>query len=117
MLKMISLDLVGKMLKNLQEITKQEAKKIAAEFMNTTPESLREEADVNSEIELYCFSKGDMAVALTKKGGKLCASRSFSLLYNYRNITRRCLYLAFSARRRLGNIHLSRRRFHHKYLT
>ena len=62
----------GKMLKSLEEITKQEAKKIAAEFMNTTPESLREEADVNSVIELYCFSKGDVAVALTKKGGKLC---------------------------------------------
>lgn len=62
----------GKMLKSLQEITKQEAKKIASEFMNTTPESLREEADVNSQIELYCFSKGDVAVAITKKGGKLC---------------------------------------------
>lgn len=62
----------GKMLKSLEEITKQEAKKIAAEFMNTTPESLREEADVNSVIELYCFSKGDVAAAVTKKGGKLC---------------------------------------------
>lgn len=62
----------GKMLKSLQEITKQEAKKIAAEYMNTTPESIREEADVNSELKLYCFSKGDVAVALTKKGGKLC---------------------------------------------
>ena len=62
----------GKTLKNLQEITKQEAKKIAAEFMKTNPESLREEADVNSEIELYCFSKGDITVGITKKGGKLC---------------------------------------------
>lgn len=59
-------------MKSLQEITKQEAKKIASEFMNTTPASLREEADVNSQIELYCFSKGDVAVAITKKGGKLC---------------------------------------------
>ena len=62
----------GKMLKTLDEITKQEAKKIAAEFMNTTAESLREEADVDSVIELYCFSKGDVAAAITKKGGKLC---------------------------------------------
>ena len=62
----------GEMLKNLDEITKEEAKKIAAEFMKTTPESLREEADVNSQIELYCFSKGDSGIALTKKGGKLC---------------------------------------------
>lgn len=62
----------GKMLKNLQEITKQEAKETAAELINTAPESLREEADVNSQIELYCFSKGDIATAITKKGGKLC---------------------------------------------
>ena len=62
----------GKMLKTLQEITKQEAKRIAAEYMNTTLESLREEADVNSEIELYCFSKGDISAGITKKGGKLC---------------------------------------------
>ena len=62
----------GKMLKTLQEITKQEAKKIAAEYMNTTPESLREEADVNSEIELYCFSKGNVVAGITKRGGKLC---------------------------------------------
>jgi germination protein YpeB len=62
----------GKTLKTLREITKQEARKIAADFMHTTPESLREEADVNSQIELYCFSKGDVAAAVTKKGGKLC---------------------------------------------
>lgn len=62
----------GEMLRNLQEITKQEAKKISAKYMNSTPESLREEADVNSEIELYCFSKGDISVGITKKGGKLC---------------------------------------------
>lgn len=62
----------GKMLENLREITKQEAKKIAAGFMGTPVESLRENADVNYKIELYCFSKGDVAVAVTKKGGKLC---------------------------------------------
>lgn len=62
----------GKMLKSLGEITKQEAKKIAAEIMNTNQESLREDHDVYSDIELYCFSKGDVAVAITKKGGKLC---------------------------------------------
>lgn len=62
----------GKMLKNLSEITKQEAKKIAADYIGTTAESLRENSDVNGDIELYCFSKGDVAAAITKKGGKLC---------------------------------------------
>lgn len=62
----------GKMLKSLGEITKQEAKKIAANYMGSTEESLRENPDVNSEIELYCFSKGDVTAGITKKGGKLC---------------------------------------------
>ena len=62
----------GGSLEDLGEITKDEARKIAAEYMNSNPEGLREEADVNSEIELYCFTKGDVAVAITKKGGKLC---------------------------------------------
>lgn len=62
----------GESLRNLGEITKDEAGKIVAEYMDAAPESLREEADVNSQIELYCFTKGDMSVAVTKKGGKLC---------------------------------------------
>ena len=62
----------GEMLKSLQEITKQEAKEIAAEYLNSSPESLREEADVESQIPLYCFSKGNVAIGITKKGGKLC---------------------------------------------
>ncbi len=62
----------GKMLKSLGEITKQEAKKIAADYIGTTVEGLRENGDVNGDIELYCFSKGDVAAAVTKKGGKLC---------------------------------------------
>lgn len=62
----------GKMLKTLDEITREEARKIAGEILGMKPESLREEADVTSQIELYCFSKGDVGIAVTKKGGKLC---------------------------------------------
>ena len=62
----------GKMLKTLDEITREEARKIAGEILGVKPESLREEADVTSQIELYCFSKGDIGIAVTKKGGKLC---------------------------------------------
>ncbi len=62
----------GQSLEGLREITKEEAKKKAAEIMNTAPESLRQEEDSNSKIPLYCFSKGDMSVGITKKGGKIC---------------------------------------------
>ena len=62
----------GKMLKTFDEITREEARKIAGGLLKTSPESLREEADVTYKIELYCFSKGDVGIAVTKKGGKLC---------------------------------------------
>lgn len=62
----------GESLLGLGEITKDEARSIAAEYMASNPGGLRQEADVNSEIELYCFTKGDVAAAVTKKGGKLC---------------------------------------------
>ena len=62
----------GKMLKILDETTREEARKIAGETLNEKPESLREEADVTSEIDLYCFSKGEVGIAITKRGGKLC---------------------------------------------
>lgn len=62
----------GKMLKTLDEITREEARKTAGEILDVSAESLREEADVNSQTELYCFSKGEVGIALTKKGGKLC---------------------------------------------
>jgi germination protein YpeB len=62
----------GKMLKTLDEITREEARKTAGEILGATPESLREEVDVNSQTELYCFSKGEVGIALTKRGGMLC---------------------------------------------
>lgn len=61
----------GTCLEDYGEITKEEARKKAASLMGTAPESLREDADAASKIHLYCFSKGDMSLGLTKKGGKL----------------------------------------------
>lgn len=61
----------GKSLEALGEITKEEAREKAANIMGTTPESLRQEQDSASKVPLYCFSEGDMSIAITKKGGKL----------------------------------------------
>lgn len=63
-------------LKNKSEITRDEAKKIAAEIMNEDIGSLREDEDVSSGIELYCFSVGDKSVSVTKKGGYPCSLTS-----------------------------------------
>ncbi len=62
----------GKSLTDLREITRDEARKKAAEIMGTEPAGLRQEQDNNSHIHLYCFSEGDVSVGITKKGGKLC---------------------------------------------
>lgn len=62
----------GECLKELDEVTKQEAKNKAAQILSATPSSLRQDEDTNGSLELYCFSKGDKSVGISKKGGKLC---------------------------------------------
>ncbi len=62
----------SRLLKSESEITKDEAKKIAAEIMGENVGSLREDEDVNSAIELYCFSVGNLSVSITKRGGYVC---------------------------------------------
>lgn len=59
-------------LKNKKEITKGEAKSLAARILTADTGSLREDTDVNSAIELYSFSVGDKSVSITKKSGYLC---------------------------------------------
>ncbi|MBQ3137477.1 MAG: germination protein YpeB [Clostridia bacterium] len=54
------------------EITSREAKKRAAEYLGCDEGGLKKEADTEGAIDLYCFSCGDRAVGITKKGGMLC---------------------------------------------
>ncbi|MBQ9914135.1 MAG: germination protein YpeB [Clostridia bacterium] len=54
------------------EITADEARKKAAEYLECEAGGLKKEADTQGAIELYCFSYGDRAVGITKKGGMLC---------------------------------------------
>ncbi len=58
--------------KDKGEITKEEGKTIAAKIMGVKPTDLRNEADCNSALDLYCFSTGDKTIGITKKGGLLC---------------------------------------------
>lgn len=59
-------------LKSQREVTSQEAKEFAADVMEKSTASLREDEDIKSEIELYSFSLGNSCVSVTKKGGYLC---------------------------------------------
>lgn len=54
------------------EITADEARDKAAEYLECQAEGLKKEADTLGAIELYCFSYGDRVVGVTKKGGMLC---------------------------------------------
>ncbi|MBQ7295041.1 MAG: germination protein YpeB [Clostridia bacterium] len=61
----------GESLEGLSEITKEEARQKAADIIGTPAESLRQEQDNESKVPLYCFSKGDISIGITKKGGKI----------------------------------------------
>lgn len=54
------------------EITAQEAREIAGKVLESDAASLKQEADIDSAIRLYCFSKGDKSVGITKIGGCVC---------------------------------------------
>lgn len=62
----------GECLKSLDEITRQEAKEKAAEILGTSHGSLRQDEDSEFSVPLYCFSKGDISLGITKRGGLLC---------------------------------------------
>ena len=54
------------------EITAQEAREKAGKILGSEGKSLKQEADIDSVISLYCFSKGDRSIGITKKGGFVC---------------------------------------------
>ena len=62
----------SEMLEDKNEITRKEALKKAAEILGINTASLKTDEDNISDIELYCFSKGDISVGITKRGGMLC---------------------------------------------
>ncbi len=62
----------SEMLKNKNEITRKEAQEKAAETLGASPSALKTDEDNISDIELYCFSKGDISIGITKKGGMVC---------------------------------------------
>lgn len=55
------------------EITAEEARAKAGEILGETGAGLKQEKDIESQIPLYCFSKGDTNISITKKGGYLCS--------------------------------------------
>ena len=58
--------------KNKREISKDEGKGIASEILGVKPSELKAEADRNSALSLYCYSKGEKFIGITKRGGFLC---------------------------------------------
>lgn len=60
------------MVKGEREITKEEGRNIAAKIMGLKPSELKNEADRDSALALYCYSKGEKFIGITKRGGFLC---------------------------------------------
>jgi len=54
---------------NKNEVTRKEAKQIAAELTGLSPAAFREEKDIDGDIGLYCFTSQDIYITITKKGG------------------------------------------------
>lgn len=59
-------------LESKDEISEEKAKQIAAEILDCRENQLRRDSDEQSGIDLFCFSLGERAIAVTKKGGYLC---------------------------------------------
>lgn len=57
------------LLKNKNQVTRDEAKQKAAKITGLSPTAFREEEDINGDIELYCFSSKDIYITVTKNGG------------------------------------------------
>ena len=60
------------LLEGKNEITAEEAKALAAKYLETDESRLRRDSDENGKIKAYCFSTGEKTVAVTKNGGYLC---------------------------------------------
>lgn len=59
-------------LERKKEITDKEAAEKAAAVLGVQTSALKREADIDADLELYCFSKGKTDVTVTKKGGYIC---------------------------------------------
>lgn len=56
-------------LEDKEEITKEEAKKIAADILGTEEKLLVEENDTDGKLAAYCFRTEIYSISITKKGG------------------------------------------------
>lgn len=58
--------------KGKKQITQNEAKTKAAAFLECRETELHVDGDETGALELFCFSKGEKSIAITKNGGFLC---------------------------------------------
>lgn len=66
-----------KMTANAEEITREAARKKAAEVLSADLKNIKDESDENGVMACYVFSSADGTVALTKQGGYIVYFRRF----------------------------------------
>jgi spore germination protein len=59
------------MIKNAKEVTREEAKTIAAKALNTSSDKIVDDTDEEGNMPSYCFAGPDANLAVTKQGGLL----------------------------------------------
>lgn len=71
----------SELLETENEITAEEAAARVAELLGVQANTLKKEESINGQIELYCFSRGNADITVTKRGGYLCSVLSDTLAY------------------------------------
>ena len=62
----------ARFVKGRRQLTAAEAKSAAAKLLACRESELHTDSSETGALELYCFSKGEKAIAITKSGGYLC---------------------------------------------
>lgn len=90
------------MIKNAKELTQEEAKKIAAQALNTAGDKIVSDTDEDSNMPSYCFAGQDANLAITKQGGLLSYMLKNRVVENQQATADECISAALEYLQSLG---------------
>ena len=90
------------MIKNLPEISKEEAKQYAAKACGLSAEQLQDDTDEEVNMPSYCFTGENINLAVTKKGGLLSYYIKNRTVETQEKSAEECIYIAENYLETLG---------------
>lgn len=90
------------MIKNLPEISKEEARQYAAKACGLSAEQLQDDTDEEGNMPSYCFTGENINLAVTKKGGLLSYYIKNRTVETQEKSAEECIYIAESYLETLG---------------